>query len=135
MADPRFFYNSGPFSATELAQIVGAELGGTLKPDVQFADVRSLDDAGKTDVSFLDNKKYKDAFLKSTAGLCIVRPELAELAPSGMALLLTRDPYGAYARVASSFYPVSLPTNSISDKAYIARSAKIAPTARSLPEQ
>ena len=125
MADPLFFHNSGPFSATELAQIVGAELGGTLKPDVQFADVRPLDDAGKTDVSFLDNKKYKDAFLKSTAGLCIVRPDLADLAPSGMALLLTRDPYGAYARVASSFYPESLPTSSISDQAHIANSAKI----------
>ena len=125
MADPRFFHNSGPFSATELAQIAGAELGGAPKLDVQFTDVRPLDDAGETDVSFLDNKKYKEEFLKSSAGLCIVRPDLVELAPSGMTLLLTRDPYGAYARVASSFYPVSLPTDSISDQAHISKSAKI----------
>ena len=66
MADPRFFNNSGPFSAAELAEIVGADLGGTLKPNVQFVDVRPLDDAGKTDVSFLDNKKYKNVRFKTT---------------------------------------------------------------------
>jgi UDP-3-O-[3-hydroxymyristoyl] glucosamine N-acyltransferase len=125
MADYNFFQNSGPFKATELAQISGADLAGTLIPDFLYMDVRPLDNAGKTDVSFLDNKKYKETFLASSAGLCIIRPSLLDIAPTGMGLLLTHDPYGAYARIASSFYPVSTPLNSISDRSLISNSARL----------
>ena len=125
MTDLNFFQNSGPFNSVELAKISGSDLSGFLKPDVLYVDVRPLDDAGETDVSFLDNNKYKESFFKSSAGLCIVRPEFLHLAPKGMALLLTSDPYKAYARVASSFYPALTPINSISNRALISNSAKI----------
>jgi len=125
MTDPNFFQNSGPFNATELAQISGADIAGASKPDVLYKDVCSLDDAGQTDVSFLDNKKYKETFLTSSAGLCIVRPNILNFAPKYMTLLLTNDPYKAYARIASSFYPVKTPINSISGRSFISDSAKI----------
>ena len=57
MTDLNFFQNSGPFNAIELAKISGADLAGALKSDVLYIDVSPLDDAGETDVSFLDNKK------------------------------------------------------------------------------
>lgn len=105
MADPRFFSNAGPFTLADLAACADAELKGAADPTRSFADVAPLEVAGPEHVSFLDNKKYIDVFLTSRAGACLIRPEFLARAPEGMALLVTDDPYRAYAKVASSYYP------------------------------
>ena len=104
MADPRFFIATGPFTLDTLAEISGAEIGGG-DPQATFADVAPLDEAGAGDVGFLDNRRYADAFAASGAGACVVHPDMAPRAPRGMALLLTDEPYHAYARIARAFYP------------------------------
>lgn len=125
MADSRFFSKRGPFSAADLAELTGAKIGGNISPDAVFDDVQPLSEAGHTDVSFLDNKKYTEAFKTSAAGLCILRPELSSAAPEKMGLLLTRDPYTAYARIATAFYPPMSPAPAISERAEIDSSAHI----------
>lgn len=105
MADPRFFPSAGPFTLARLAEIAQAELGGRAAPDAVFRDVASLEAAGPEDVSFLDNRLYIADFAASRAGACIVRRDLADRAPAGMALLLTDAPYKAYALVARAFHP------------------------------
>ena len=105
MADPRFFKVAGPFSLKELAEICGAEIGGGGDPDVTFAEVAPLDRAGPTHVSFLDNRRYVGQFRISAAGACIIAAKYAEQAPAGMALLISSNPYRAYALVAQAFYP------------------------------
>jgi UDP-3-O-[3-hydroxymyristoyl] glucosamine N-acyltransferase len=105
MADPRFFASHGPFSLKQLADISGAEIGGEANPDAEFIDVAPLETATSDHVSFLDNKRYVGAFSKSSAGACLIKPEYADRAPKGMALLLSPDPYRAYAFVAFAFYP------------------------------
>ncbi len=107
MPDPRFFTVAGPFTLQKLAAIAGAEIGPGTDPDAVFTDVAPLDAAGPTDVSFLDNKKYVGAFEASRAGACLVHPDLVSRAPQGMALLVTRKPYTAYALVAQAFYPAA----------------------------
>ncbi|HLO77054.1 MAG TPA: UDP-3-O-(3-hydroxymyristoyl)glucosamine N-acyltransferase [Magnetospirillum sp.] len=105
MADSRFFFVAGPFTLARLAEISGAELAGGVNPEQQVVDVASLEQAGADDISFLDNRKYLAAFEASKAGAAIVHPDLAGRAPAGMALLLSKDPYRAYAKVAQAFYP------------------------------
>jgi UDP-3-O-[3-hydroxymyristoyl] glucosamine N-acyltransferase len=105
VADPRFFTNKGPFALADLAARAGAELRAA-DPAVRIADVAPLEVAGPEHLSFLDNKKYVEAYQASRAGACLVRPELADKAPAGMALLLSDDPYRAYAKIASAFYPL-----------------------------
>jgi UDP-3-O-[3-hydroxymyristoyl] glucosamine N-acyltransferase len=105
VADPRFFKRAGPFKLKDLARIGGAELGDGGDPDRAFVDVAPLESAGADQVSFLDNRRYIDSFRNSNAGVCLVAPELADRAPRGMALLLTKKPYRAYALIASAFYP------------------------------
>lgn len=109
MADPRFYSVAGPFSLKQLADIAGAEIGGGSDPARMFADVAPLQQAGAGDVSFLDNKRYVSAFEESRAGACAVDPMLAGRAPKGMSLLLTGDPYRAYAKIAGAFYPAPQP--------------------------
>jgi UDP-3-O-[3-hydroxymyristoyl] glucosamine N-acyltransferase len=130
MADPRFFSVAGPFTLARLAEVSGAELAPGTDPATEFFDVAPLDRAGARDVSFLDNRKYTDVFSTSKAGACIVSPELAERAPAGMALLVSRDPYRAYARVAQAFYPSLPPEPGVAPSATVDPSAKLAADCR-----
>lgn len=123
MADPRFFEVAGPFSLTTLAEISGAELAGD--GERMIADVAPLESAGAEQISFLDNKRYVAAFQASGAGACIVQPALAERAPEGMALLLSDNPYKAYALVAQAFYPEPDVAAAIHESAVIDPSATI----------
>src|SRR5205807_2974630 len=74
--------------------------------------------------TFLDNRKYAQAFVRSRAGAAIVHPDLAEQAPEGMALLTSPQPYKDYALAAQASYPAPQPRSGI------APSAVIDPTAR-----
>lgn len=105
MADPRFFTTAGPFTLAQLAEVAKARLAPGADGGKQVVDVASLDAAGSEHVSFLDNRRYLEAFAKSGAGACLVYPDLADRAPHAMALLFTETPYLAFARVARAFHP------------------------------
>lgn len=130
MADSRFFVKAGPFSLAELAKRCGAELADGADPEKRVVDVASLDAAGADHISFLDNKKYVDAFSRSAAGACLIHPSMAPKAPPGMALLLSSDPYRAYAQVARSFYPAPPPEPGVSPRAAVDPTAMVDPSAR-----
>ncbi|MSO53663.1 MAG: UDP-3-O-(3-hydroxymyristoyl)glucosamine N-acyltransferase [Rhodospirillales bacterium] len=125
MADPRFYAVAGPFSLEELATIAKAKVSGRTDPTHRFVDVAPLDDAGPDHVSFLDNRLYKDEFAASQAGACLVSPALADRAPAGMALLVTPEPYRAFARVAQAFYPSPPAASSIAPRATVDASARL----------
>jgi UDP-3-O-[3-hydroxymyristoyl] glucosamine N-acyltransferase len=119
MADPRFFRPAGPFTLARLAAACGAELAPGANPEVEFDDVAPLDRAGPREVSFLDNRKYVDAFAMAGAGACVVRPIMASRAPEGMQLLLSDHPYKAFARIAQLFHPRERPQPGIAQGAHV----------------
>lgn len=123
MADERFFQKKGPFTSQQLAEISSAELRGD--SDLIIHDVASLDKAQAGNVTFLDNRKYLQTFQESTAGLCLVHPDLADKAPKGMALLISTEPYMGYAKIATAFYPPQQAIPEVSDRANVADSAEI----------
>jgi len=128
MADDRFFKKQGPFKAQHLAEIASAELRGDA--DLLINDVAALDQAASDQLSFLDNRKYLETFYSSQAGICLVHPDLADKAPEGMALLITREPYMGYAKIASTFYPAPRVEGYISEQASVAKSAEIEESVR-----
>ncbi len=105
MADPRFFDRAGPHLLDALAALSGARLQDPADGGRLFGDVAPLETAGPDDVTFLDNRKYVDAFAASRAGAAFVDERDAGRAPAGMALLFATDPYRAFARAAQAFYP------------------------------
>jgi UDP-3-O-[3-hydroxymyristoyl] glucosamine N-acyltransferase len=125
MADPRFFTRQGPFTLAVLAEYTGCRLADGMDPERHVSDVAPLDRADAEHVSFLDNPKYVDTFRASRAGACFVRERYAELAPAGMALLFSEDPYRCYALTAQRFYPVHAPGEGIASSAVIDSTAKI----------
>jgi UDP-3-O-[3-hydroxymyristoyl] glucosamine N-acyltransferase len=105
MADPRFFDRAGPYSLADLAALSGARLSSPADAGRLISDVAPLEAAGPDDVTFLDNRKYLDAFARSRAGAAFVGERLTDCAPAGMALLVTAEAYKAFARTAQAFYP------------------------------
>jgi UDP-3-O-[3-hydroxymyristoyl] glucosamine N-acyltransferase len=123
MADRRFFTLAGPFRVDEIARWVGAELSGGGDGARILRDVAPLESAGPDDLSFLDNRRYIDAFRATRAGAVIVNAKLAAAAPAGAVLLVTPQPYRAYALAALRFYPEPAPEPGIAPSAAIDPSA------------
>jgi UDP-3-O-[3-hydroxymyristoyl] glucosamine N-acyltransferase len=125
VADTRFYSVAGPFSLHDVAEVAGARIGGDADPETRLKDVQPLGSAGPEHVSFLDNKRYIDQFSISRAGACLVHPDHAAKAPEAMALLLSEEPYRAYARVAAAFYPAASVQEFPTSQALIDESAAI----------
>jgi UDP-3-O-[3-hydroxymyristoyl] glucosamine N-acyltransferase len=105
VTDPRFFRAVGPFTVAEIAAFTGVEIGGAADAALQLADVAPLETAGPRQLSFLSNVKYADAMSQSKAGAVFLHPSFAARAPAGMTLLLSNNPYMAFAKAAGRFYP------------------------------
>jgi UDP-3-O-[3-hydroxymyristoyl] glucosamine N-acyltransferase len=133
MPDPRFFNRAGPFTLEALAAISGARLVDRRQSGRLFRDVAPLETAGPEDVSFLENRKYIEAFACSRAGAAFIDEGAAGRAPPEMALLVSREPYKAYALAAQAFYPASQvvsgrsPTAIIDPAAAVPADCEIAP--------
>jgi len=130
MTDPRFFSPQGPFTLAELAEIAGAVLADDTDADRRIVDIAPLETAGSDEVSFLDNRRYLDAFATSGAGACVVAPALADRAAPGMALLLAEKPYRAYARIVRAFHPTPALEPGVSAAATVDESATLGPGCR-----
>ncbi|MDX1974344.1 MAG: UDP-3-O-(3-hydroxymyristoyl)glucosamine N-acyltransferase [Rickettsiales bacterium] len=134
MADQRFFTHTGPITLQTIMELTGAKpvlRMGAADPKQSFADVAPLDRATKSDISFLDNIKYLDQFTTSKAGACFVRPKYIERAPEAMLLLVTEEPYTAFALASAHIYPsVIAQPGVISPQAQLAKSATIGKNVR-----
>jgi len=133
VADTLFYSVAGPFTLLNVAEIAEAKIGENADPETLLVDVQPLDSAGADQISFLDNKRYIDQFSQSKAGACLVHPDHTGKAPSGMALLLSEEPYRAYARVAAAYYPptdaqnLTTGPNFIDDTASMGNDCDVAP--------
>ena len=128
MADPQFFRKPAPFSLQEIARLSGATLQNVQGDPaiVMVNDVAPLQWAEEGHLSFLDNRKYVDSFKQSKASACFVSPDHVDDAPAGMALLVTKTPYKAYALAAQKFYPEpSWKKSSIAPNAFVHETATI----------
>lgn len=123
MADRRFFTLAGPLTIAEIAQRVGADIAGAAETQRLLRDVAPLETATPDDLSFLDNRRYLDALARTRAGAVIVTAKLATNAPPGATLLLSDQPYRAYALAAQAFYPEPPPEAGIAPSAVIDKTA------------
>ncbi len=105
MADPRFFNRAGPFTLRALASLSGGQLRPESAGERLVHDVAPLETAGPEAASFLENRKYIEAFRRSRAGVAFVDDWAAGRAPPDMVLIVSGEPYKAFARAAQAFYP------------------------------
>ncbi len=125
MADQRFFKKEAPFTLGQLAEMTGSELSDPASSDKVIEDVASLQNAGVSDISFFDNRKYLAQFIASKAGACFTRKEASAHIPMGMVCLFNANPYKAYAIAATAFYPNARLSEYAAPSSFIDPSAKI----------
>ena len=104
MPDVRFFDIHGPLSLAEVADVGGADMSRVLDRDVQISGAAPLGKAGRADVTFLSDKRYVEDFRSTSAGAVFVHPSNADAAPKDCAVLLSKEPQAAYARLAGRLY-------------------------------
>ncbi len=124
MPDSDFFNIITPLSLEEVAAICGASIHGGNK-NLTIKGVAPIDAATASDITFLSNPKYSDSLKNSKAGACILDEASINKAPENMVLLISKNPYAAYAKIATTFYPDDALVAQISDAAFIDKSAKI----------
>lgn len=125
MSDIRFFKKPTALSLAQIAAKADAVLANPEDADFLIEDVASLSHATSSQMSFLDNKKYREQLEVTKAGAVIVHPKMASFVPSGVRALLSESPYRSYALAAQAFYPEYRPEAQISATASIHPSVKI----------
>ncbi len=125
MVDSRFFTSRGPFTLADIAERTGSSLSNAASGDVSITGVASLETAGDGDISFLIDKKRLKDFQSSNAVACFVSADSVDDAPTGMAVLINKDPRLAFAIVSTMLFPEAEADGQISASANIAPSAEI----------
>ena len=111
-------------SLAEIAALVEGRVVGD--PDRRVQAVRTLDQAGPEDLSFLHNPKYVDAARASGAGALLVRSDEGF---DGRDLVVCDEPYLGLARVLEALHPRPLPSPGIHPSAVVDPAAEVDPTA------
>lgn len=125
MADPRFFEGRGPFSLGTLAEIAGATLGEGVDPGLIIAGAAPLEWAKADQITYVGNNKFLAGLANTRAGACILREDHAWRAPKGLALLHSRQPAIAYARIAQFFHPRRVAVPGIAAGAHVSPDAQL----------
>jgi UDP-3-O-[3-hydroxymyristoyl] glucosamine N-acyltransferase len=113
------------YSLGELAVRYGLELRG--EPEVRVSHVATLAQATDGSLSFLANSRYRRLLGSTRASAVVVTPSDADACP--VAALVDRNPYLAYARIATLMYPVAPVTAGVHPSAVVATTANVAPSA------
>jgi UDP-3-O-[3-hydroxymyristoyl] glucosamine N-acyltransferase len=112
-------------SLGQLAIRHGLELRGD--PDARVERVATLQSAGPDAVSFLANPRYRKYLATTRAGVVVLEPALA--AQCAAAVLVSRNPYASYARIAAELHPPMEFIPGIRPGAFVDPAAEVAPDA------
>jgi len=112
MEHPGFFERAGPYPLNEILAEIRADAAPGADLATLINDVKPLDKASAGDLSFLDNPKYVDQFKETAASACFVAERFAQHTPPRTAALLSDQPYRAFARALTLFYPYAMQSGS-----------------------
>jgi UDP-3-O-[3-hydroxymyristoyl] glucosamine N-acyltransferase len=124
MLNHKFFKSIGPVSLEAVAQKIGAKLKGN-SGNIEIIGVGTIESAKQGEIAFLTNAKYSKHLLTTNASACIVDEAAAQFTPNNLALLVHPNPHEAYALLVDFLYPDEKVTPVISEKASLAKTAKI----------
>ncbi|BCJ90774.1 UDP-3-O-acylglucosamine N-acyltransferase [Terrihabitans soli] len=128
MGDPRFFAAPDAVSLSDIAAATGAELRGDGSRVV--TGVAAIEQAGPSDLAYLDNAAYGSAIATTRAAAVVVARKLLDKAPAGLTLLVTDDPYRVFAQAAAKLFPAAMRSAPVFQERGIAPGAFVHPDAR-----
>jgi len=104
----------------ELARLVGGELKGD--SEFQVSGVAALEEAQINQISFVVGPKYVRKAHESKAGALIVPPKMRDI---NKPVIISNNPYLAFAKILSLFAPKPRPSSGVSSKAHIGVEVKL----------
>ena len=112
----------------EIALFLGGSIVG--RDDIVIENIRPIEEAGPGDITFIANKKYLKQLKTTAASAILAAPQTSA---EGKNLVLVPDPYAAFGRLLSFFYPLEHSRHGISKDAYIEEGASVSPEATVFP--
>lgn len=109
-------------SLADIAAVAGLELHGDGRRPI--TGVATLAHADATQIAFLANPRYRSDLRSTRAAAVVLHPEHADACP--VDVLLSDDPYAAFARIAALFEPDEPLLTGIDPSAVIAADASVA---------
>ena len=106
-----FFKNHGPFTLLDLLKNnfdINCSLNNSLKNENLIEDIKNLDDATTTDITFFHSIKYKDLAQKTKAIACITKKEFLQFLPKDCIKITSDNVLFQTALVTAKFYPDSI---------------------------
>jgi len=113
-------------SLREIADHIGAELRGD--DSVMIDSVASMDAASPGSITYIKERSYLDYLVDTQAAAVILKAEFADLC--SVPVLIVKDPYLAYARVARLFHPLRPVQPGIHISAQVGDDAEVAESAQ-----
>ncbi len=129
MAEPVFFSPTRAISAGEAAEMVAGNLVDPSMASVRIEGLAAADQGDRTKLVFVDGKRNAWLMRDLTAAAVLCQPELASLAPAGMAVITTRTPALAFANIGQILFPAAVRPATITGVPDVSKSASIAPDA------
>ncbi len=108
-------------SLSDLVRAFGGELLGG--GDLVVTGIATLSNAGRGDIAFLSNSKYKQQLSTTQAGAVILAP--ADRDATSLPRIVTDNPYAYQARVSALFNPLQRPASGIHPTAIVDASATL----------
>ena len=125
MVDTAFYINKGPFSLSDIADIIDAKVVDESNRSVQIFNIASIEKAAEKDICFFYDKKAKEKASNIKASACVTTEELASFIPKSVTILVSNNPKLAFLKLNQAFYTEKKPIAEIAASAKISRSAKI----------
>ncbi|WP_428030312.1 UDP-3-O-(3-hydroxymyristoyl)glucosamine N-acyltransferase [Ancylobacter sp.] len=132
MNDPFFHPAPVPLTLAEIGVIAGApQREGTAgESTVRIGGVASLEEAGPTDLTFMEGARHVAALRETRAGACLISERFAQHVPSGTVAIRVAKPHATFVAVARQLYASSLSPASMFGQAGVASGAMVHPLAR-----
>jgi UDP-3-O-[3-hydroxymyristoyl] glucosamine N-acyltransferase len=117
-------------SLQEVAALVGLTVPEGADAARTFSGIGPLDAAGPADLSFLDNAQYVSQAGATAAGLVIVGQRHADKVAKTSVVLVAKEPYRAFAKVAAALFPAAMRPQPIFGGRGVAAGAFVHPDAK-----
>jgi UDP-3-O-[3-hydroxymyristoyl] glucosamine N-acyltransferase len=108
MQHPGFFERGGPFLLQVIADNVGAELVHANDGAIEIDDLRPLNRAEDSHLTFCSSRKHAGQLAATHAAACLIKRRDAGLVPEGAAAVTTDAPHRAFAMAVGLLYPDAL---------------------------
>lgn len=130
MTEPVFFAPSRQYTVAEVANLTGSSLVNPAYADTVIDTIASATEGGERALVFVDGKRNAGlmASLFATAVLCPI--ELADAAPTGVAVLVNQRPQLAFATIGRLLFPAAATPVALTSEEGISKQAHVDATAK-----